>query len=47
MDVPERWREYRCGDYFNSPLAATGYFDEPGQYWYIHPAEQVIEDVGR
>jgi hypothetical protein len=47
MNVPHRWRDYQCGDYFGSPLAATGYFDELGQFWYIQPAEQVVEDVAR
>jgi hypothetical protein len=44
MDVPERWRGYPCEDYFSSPLAAEGYWDEPGQLWLIEPAERVEED---
>jgi hypothetical protein len=47
MSVPERWREYSCEDYFTSPIAATGYWDEPGQYWYFWPAERVVEDTER
>lgn len=45
MEVPQHWREYRCEDYFASPLALHGYWDEPGQFWYIEPAERVVEDV--
>jgi hypothetical protein len=43
--VPVRWHEYDCGDYFSSALAEHGYWDEPGQYWYIWPADRVYEDV--
>ena len=45
--VPARWHEYDCGDYFSSALADHGYWDEPGQYWYIWPADRVYEDVER
>lgn len=47
MLVPEHWRDYRCEDYFASSLAETGYWDEPGQYWYFWPADRVVEDPGR
>jgi hypothetical protein len=47
MDVPERWLEFDCGDYFSSALAVHGYWDEPGQHWYIWPAERVYQDIGR
>jgi hypothetical protein len=33
MEVPERWRGYPCEDYYSSPLATDGYWDEPGQLW--------------
>jgi hypothetical protein len=43
MDIPERWRDYPCLDYFSSPLSVTGHWDEPGQLWLIEPAERVEE----
>lgn len=47
MDVPENLRRYPCSDYFQSPLAEHGWWDEGGQYWYIQPAERVHEDNAR
>ena len=44
MDVPERWRDYPCLDYFSSPLAVTGSWSEPDQLWLIEPAERVEEE---
>jgi hypothetical protein len=43
METPQQWREYPCEDYFASPLASQGYWDEPGQFWYIEPAKRVEE----
>lgn len=45
MDVPNRWREYSCEDYFSSPLAVHGYWHERGQQWLFEPADRVHEDV--
>lgn len=45
MKVPEQWRDYACGDYFASPLAINGYWDDPGQLWLIEPRERVEEQV--
>ena len=45
MDVPERWRGYPCEDYFSSPLAHQGYWDEQAQLWLIEPADRVEEDT--
>lgn len=45
MDVPPRWREYPCSDYFSSSLAGDGYWDEPGQLWLIEPCERVEEEL--
>ncbi|MFT3880368.1 MAG: hypothetical protein QM703_11990 [Gemmatales bacterium] len=45
MEVPKHWRDYLCEDYFNSPFASTGYWDEPGAIWYIEPIERVEEDT--
>lgn len=36
---------YQCDDYFSSPLAERGYYDEPSQFLYILPAELVYEDA--
>jgi hypothetical protein len=50
MDVPERWREYNCDDFFASPLAESGYQGEQGQldrYRYIWSADRVYEDTER
>jgi hypothetical protein len=47
MVVPERWQEYNCEDYFASPLAETGYWDEGGQYWYFWRADRILEDHKR
>ncbi|MCC6670907.1 MAG: hypothetical protein IT458_07595 [Planctomycetes bacterium] len=46
MEVPEKWRGYDCGDYFQSPVAEEGWWDEEGQYWYIEPAGKLREDAG-
>lgn len=43
--LPARWRDFHCDDYFGSPLAKNGYWDEPGQYWYVWPVERVYEDT--
>jgi len=45
MDVPEKYCDYRCEDYYSSPLAIHGFWDEPGQWWVIVPAERVKEDA--
>jgi len=44
MDTPQKWREYECGDYFQSPLAEYGWWDEESQCWYVEPADSVYED---
>jgi hypothetical protein len=44
MEVPERWLGYPCEDYFSSPLANDGFWDEPGQFWLIEPCERVKEE---
>jgi hypothetical protein len=45
MKIPHQWCGYPCDDYFSSPLAMQGYWDEPGQLWLIEPAERVEEDL--
>jgi hypothetical protein len=45
--LPIRWRDFGSADYFSSELAKHGYWDEPGQYWYIVSADQVYEDDER
>jgi hypothetical protein len=44
MEVPQRWRDYPSEDYFSSPLASNGYWDESGQLWLIEPYERIEED---
>jgi hypothetical protein len=44
MNIPDRWRDYPCEDYFFSPLAVDGFWDEPSQLWLIEPAERVVEE---
>jgi hypothetical protein len=44
MGVPERWSGYPCLDYFSSPLAITGYWDETVLHWVIEPAERIEEE---
>jgi hypothetical protein len=45
MEVPKRWRDYPCVDYFSSPLASDGYWDEPSQLWLIEACERVEEEL--
>jgi hypothetical protein len=45
MNVPAKWKDYDCADYFQSPLAEHGWWDEGGQYWYIEPAQRVHESA--
>jgi hypothetical protein len=47
MDIPEAWRLYDCKDYFQSSLAAQGWWDEEAQYWFIEPSERLHEDGTR
>ena len=47
MEIPEKWQGYDCGDYYRSPLAQQGWWDEESQYWYIEPAPRVHEDIAR
>jgi hypothetical protein len=42
-EVPKRWVDYHCEDYFSSPFAEHGYWDEGGELWLIEPAERVEE----
>jgi len=42
--VPNKWRDYACDDYFESRLAADGFWDEAGQLWLIEPTERVAEE---
>ena len=46
MQTPEVWQFYQCADFFSSTLAETGWWDEPGQCWYIHRAIELYVDEG-
>ena len=43
--MPKRWQEFGCADYFSSPLAEQGYWNEPSQCWNIWPAKEIYERV--
>jgi hypothetical protein len=45
MEVPDCWRDYPCQDYFSSPLAVDGLWDESSQLWLIESAEGVKEEA--
>ena len=45
MNRPERWTDYLCEDYFSSPLAVDGYWDESAQFWIIVPGDRVEEEA--
>jgi len=45
MDVPEQWRGYPCEDYFSSPFAAGGYWDELAEVWLIEPVDRLEEEA--
>ena len=47
MEVPEKWHRYDCEDYFRSPLAEHGWWDDEGQYWYVEPAQRLRENSAR
>jgi hypothetical protein len=44
MEVPAKWHDYTCNDYFSSHLAVDGYWDASGQLWLIEPCDRVEED---
>src|SRR5581483_8667885 len=45
MDLPARWRDYPCADYFSSPFAETGLWDRGAEFWVIEPAQKVEEEA--
>jgi hypothetical protein len=45
MEVPARWRKYTCLDYFCSPIAVTGCWDDGAEHWLIEPADRIEEDL--
>ena len=45
MGIPKQWLDYPCEDYFASPFAHDGFWDESVQHWVIEPAERVDEDI--
>ena len=44
MNVPEKWRDYDCGDYFRSALAEHGWWNNSGQCWLVKSAQHVRLD---
>ncbi len=47
MTVPEKWHDFPCADYFESPLCLTGWWDSAGQCWYIEPLERLRVNQAR
>jgi hypothetical protein len=45
MQVPERWRDYLCDDYFRRGWAERGHFDALSQTWVIAPLTEAHEDA--
>ncbi|WP_129648214.1 hypothetical protein [Peristeroidobacter agariperforans] len=43
MEVPARFREYACDDYFESPGLVDGVWSESEQVWLIVPANEIAE----
>ena len=43
MEIPKKFKDYPCSDYFDSSLALNGYWDERGQIWCILPAAEIEE----
>lgn len=43
----KNWKDYQCSDYFDSPFAEHGWWDEETQFWYIEPARNLRESVNR
>jgi hypothetical protein len=44
MDIPEKYREYACADYFAEGWSERGHFDEPSQTMVIAPLSDAYED---
>ena len=45
MQIPDKWREYQCQDYFDSALPFEGSWDEHSQVWTIELLEGIEEDT--
>jgi len=42
-NIPERFSDYSCADYFDSDTFTRGVWHEPSQLWVIVPADKVAE----
>lgn len=47
MEIPERFSDYRCADYFASERFARGVWSESEQMWLVVSADDVVEDSKR
>jgi hypothetical protein len=47
MEIPERFNDYRCSDYFASEQFTRGVWSESEQLWLIASADEVVEDPSR
>lgn len=43
--LPRRWINFHCDDYFNSSLSELGHWNDPCQNWDVWPATRVYEDT--
>jgi hypothetical protein len=43
MEIPERFKDYDCRDYFDSDKLTRGCFDERAQLWTFYAAADVSE----
>jgi hypothetical protein len=46
VQIPDALRAYECGDYFDSPLAETGW-REPFGCWFVEPADRLVVNERR
>ena len=47
MEIPKRFTDYRCSDYFSSDRFTRGVWSEVEQLWLVVPADEVAENAGR
>ena len=44
MQIPDKWLDYPCQDYFDSALPIEGVWDAEFNTWFITPLADVWED---
>jgi hypothetical protein len=43
VEIPERFIDYQCADYFASDKFVRGVWDESSQLWVIVAADEIVE----